>query len=110
MRTTSRLQIGDTAECNSALRWQWQRTPYGGVATVVSNCKDRSLSFELDKPPHFFGCVAEFVGKRGGDLMFSVIGWRAYSQGRSESVTRGDRRRCELEFESPSPPLARPCE
>ncbi len=35
---------------------------------------------------------------------------RAYSHGLSESVTRSDRRRRELEFESPSPPLASPCE
>jgi hypothetical protein len=35
---------------------------------------------------------------------------RAYWRGRGESVTRGDRRQRELEFESPLPPLARPCE
>jgi len=35
---------------------------------------------------------------------------RAYSHGRGESVTRNDRQRRELRFESPSPPLARPCE
>ena len=35
---------------------------------------------------------------------------RAYSWGRGESVTRGDRRRRELEFGRPSPPLARPRE
>jgi len=42
--------------------------------------------------------------------MFSVIGWRAYSQGRGESVTRCDRRQRELEARSSLPPLARPCE
>jgi hypothetical protein len=42
--------------------------------------------------------------------MFSFIGWRAYSQERGESVTRGDRRQRELEFGSPLPPLARSCE
>ena len=42
--------------------------------------------------------------------MFSHIGWRAYSQERGESVTRGDRRQRELEFGSPLPPLARSCE
>jgi hypothetical protein len=35
---------------------------------------------------------------------------RAYSQGRGESVTRGDRRQRELEARSSLPPLARPCE
>jgi hypothetical protein len=35
---------------------------------------------------------------------------RAYSRGLGESVTRGDRRRRELEFGSPSPPLASPRE
>ncbi len=39
--------------------------------------------------------------------MFSLMGWRAYSQERGESVTRGDRRQRELEFERPLPPLAR---
>jgi hypothetical protein len=34
---------------------------------------------------------------------------RAYWHGRGESVTHSDRRRCELKFESSSPPLARPC-
>jgi hypothetical protein len=38
--------------------------------------------------------------------MFSVIGWRAYSQGRGESVSRRDRRPREREFECPLPPLA----
>ena len=33
---------------------------------------------------------------------------RAYLRGRSESVTRSDRRERELEFGSPLPPLARP--
>ena len=42
--------------------------------------------------------------------MFSFIGWRAYSHERGESVTRGDRRQRELEFDSPLPPLARSCE
>jgi hypothetical protein len=56
------------------------------------------------------GSVAEFVGKGSEDSMFSVIGWRAYSQERGESVTRGDRRQRELEFDSPLPPLARSCE
>ena len=42
--------------------------------------------------------------------MFSFISWRAYSQERGESVTRGDRRQRELEFGSPLPPLARSCE
>ena len=35
---------------------------------------------------------------------------RAYWHGRGESVTRSDRRRCELRFKSSSPPLARPCQ
>jgi hypothetical protein len=35
---------------------------------------------------------------------------RAYSHGLGESVTRGDRRRRELVFGRPSPPLASPCE
>ena len=56
------------------------------------------------------GCAAEFVGKRGEGLMFSVLGWRAYSQGRGESVTRCDRRQREREFDRSLPPLARPCE
>jgi hypothetical protein len=56
------------------------------------------------------GSVAEFVGKGSEDLMFSHIGWRAYSQERGESVTRGDRRQREQEFESSLPPLARSCE
>ncbi len=42
--------------------------------------------------------------------MFSVLGWRAYSQGRGESVTRCDRRQREREFDRSLPPLARPCE
>ena len=42
--------------------------------------------------------------------MFSVFGCRAYSQGRGESVTRGDRRQREREFDRSLPPLARPCE
>jgi hypothetical protein len=42
--------------------------------------------------------------------MFAVIGRRAYSQERGESVTRGDRWQRELEFESSLPPLARSCE
>jgi hypothetical protein len=42
--------------------------------------------------------------------MFSVINWRAYSQARGESVTRGDRRQRELEFGRRLPPLARFCE
>jgi hypothetical protein len=42
--------------------------------------------------------------------MFSLMGWRAYSQERGESVTRCDRRQRELEFERPLPPLARSCE
>jgi hypothetical protein len=42
--------------------------------------------------------------------MFLVIGWRAYSQERGESVTRGDRRQRELEFDSPLLPLTRSCE
>jgi hypothetical protein len=50
------------------------------------------------------------VGKGIGDFMFSIIGWRAYSQEQGESVTRGDRRQRELEFESPLPPLAGSCE
>jgi hypothetical protein len=57
-----------------------------------------------------YGSVAEFVGKGSEDLMFSHIGWRAYSQERGESVTRGDRRQREQEFESSLPPLARSCE
>jgi hypothetical protein len=35
---------------------------------------------------------------------------RAYWHGRGESVTRSDRRRCELRFKSSSPPLTRPCQ
>jgi hypothetical protein len=35
---------------------------------------------------------------------------RAYSGGLSESVTRGDRRQGELEFERPLPPLVSPPE
>ena len=42
--------------------------------------------------------------------MFSDMGGRAYSQGRGESVTHGDRRQRELEFDRSLPPLARPCE
>jgi hypothetical protein len=59
---------------------------------------------------YVLGSVAEFVGKGSEDLMFSHIGWRAYSQERGESVTRGDRRQREQEFESSLPPLARSCE
>ena len=50
------------------------------------------------------------MGNRGGEVTVSLLDRRAYSQGRGESVTRGDRRQRELEFESPLPPLARPCE
>jgi hypothetical protein len=42
--------------------------------------------------------------------MFSHIGWRAYSQERGESVTRGDRRQRELgvrEFVAAARPLLR---
>ena len=42
--------------------------------------------------------------------MFSCMGWRAYSQERGESVTRCDRRRRELEFESPLSSLVCFCE
>ncbi len=41
------------------------------------------------------GCMAEFVGQNG-----------AFQQQAGESVTRGDRRRRELEARSSSPPLA----
>ena len=36
--------------------------------------------------------------------------WRAYSCKQGELVTHNDRRRCELELENSSPPLARLCE
>ena len=44
----------------------------------------------------FLGSIAEFVGQNG-----------AFQQQAGESVTRGDRRRRELEARSSSPPLAR---
>jgi hypothetical protein len=41
--------------------------------------------------------------------MTSEISGAPYLHRRGESVTRGDRRQRELEFDSPLAPLARPC-
>jgi hypothetical protein len=80
-----------------------EQCPAGSENMVLPGSSGSILLPEIDITPPGgapFACRRRPVGAL----------WRAYSQGRGESVTRCDRRRRELEVRSPSPPLARPCE
>jgi hypothetical protein len=76
-----------------------RRSPEEAIQTPAGNDKDKKKNGSSGIFGYFLS-VQMLFGRSG----------RAYSHGLGESVTRGDRRRRELWFGRPSPPLASPCE
>jgi hypothetical protein len=75
----------------------YEEMPSSGNGTWINGQTTTWLATEesMYENLYFYGSVAEFVGQNG-----------AFRQQAGESVTRGDRRRRELEARSSSPPLA----